>query len=105
MENIKRACALGGVSVVAPVDTRTTQSAPFMQMTYSQDSRNEPRESDHVKFTGLKFQGKVKYIDKMLNKLDRMLEQQDKELRKYSKDRHRRSSRDSRDSRDKVINN
>ena len=59
MENIKRACALGGVSVVAPVDTRTTQSAPFMQMTDSQDSRNEPRKSDHVKFAGLKFQGKV----------------------------------------------
>ena len=100
MENIKRPCALGGVLVVAPVDTRTTQSAPFMQMTDSQDSRNEPRKSDHVKFTGLKFQGKVEYIDEMLNKLDRMLEQQYKELRKYSKDRHRRSSRDSRDSRD-----
>ena len=43
MENIKRACALGGVPVVAPVDTRTTQSVPFMQMTDSQDSRDEPR--------------------------------------------------------------
>ena len=100
MENIKRACALGGVSVVATVDTRTTQSVPFMQMADSQDSRNECRKSDHVKFTGLKFQGKVEYIDEMLNKLDRMLEQQDKELRKYSKDRHRRSSRDSRGNRD-----
>ena len=39
MENIKRACALGRVSVVAPVETRTTQSAPFMQMTDSQDSK------------------------------------------------------------------
>ena len=58
MENIKRACALGGVSVVAPVETRTTQSAHFMQMTDSQDSRNEPKKSDHVKFAGLKFQGK-----------------------------------------------
>ena len=100
MENIKRACALGGVSVVIPVDTRTTQSAPFMQMIDSQDSRNEPRKSDHVKFTGLKFQGKVEYIDEMLNKLDKMLEQQDKEMRRDSKDRHRRSSRDSRDRRD-----
>ena len=27
MENIKRACALGGVSVVAPIETRTTQSS------------------------------------------------------------------------------
>ena len=82
MENIKRACALGGVSVVAPVETRTTQSAPFMQMIDSPDSSNEPRKSDHVKFAGLKFQGKVEYIDEILNKLDRMLEQQDKELRK-----------------------
>ena len=31
MENIKRACALGGVSVQAsPVEPRTTQSVPFM---------------------------------------------------------------------------
>ena len=42
MENIKRACALGGVSVIAPVEPRTTQSVPFMQMIDSQDSRNEP---------------------------------------------------------------
>ena len=68
-----------------------------MQMTDSQDSRNEPRKSDHVKFTGLTFQGKVEYIDEMLNKLDEMVEQQIKEMRRDSKDRHRRSSRDSRD--------
>ena len=69
-------------------------------MTDSQDSRNEPRKSDHVKFAGLKFQGKVEYIDEMLNKLDEMLDQQIKEMRRGSKDRHRRSSRDSRDYRD-----
>ena len=73
MENIKKACALGGVSVVGPVETRTTQSAPFMQMTDSLDSRNEPRKSDYIKFAGLKFQGKVDYIDEMLNKLDKCL--------------------------------
>ena len=98
MENIKRTCAEGGVSVVAPVETRTTQSAPFMQITDSQDSRNEPRKSDYVKLAGLKFQGKVDYIDEMLNKLDKMLDQKIKE--RGSKDRHRRSSRDSRDNRD-----
>ena len=65
MENIKRACALGGVPVVAPIDTRTTQAVPFMQMTDSQDSRNEPRKNDHVKITGLKFQGKMEYLDEM----------------------------------------
>ena len=74
MENIKRACALGGVSVVAPVEPRTTHSASFMQMTDSQDSGNESRKSDYVKFAGLKFQGKVEYIYEMLNKLDKMLE-------------------------------
>ena len=101
MENIKRACAVaGGVSVqAAPVEPRTTQSVPFMQMIDSQDSRNEPRKSDHVKITGLKFQGKMEYLDEILNKLDKMLAQQNKELRRYSKDRHRRSSRDNRDSR------
>ena len=62
MENIERACALGGVSVVAPVETRTTQSAPFTQMTDSPDARNEPRKGDDVKFAGLKYQGKVEYI-------------------------------------------
>ena len=101
MENIKRACALGGVSVVAPVETRTTQPAPFMQMIDSPDSSNEPRKSDHVKFAGLKFQGKVEYIDEMLNKLDKMLDQQIKEMRRDSRDsRDRRDSRDSRDNRD-----
>ena len=98
MENIKRACALGGVSPVSPVETRITQSAPFMQMTDSPDSRNEPRKSDYIKFAGLKFQGKVDYIDEMLSKLDKMLDQQIKE--RGSKDRHSRDSRDSRDNRD-----
>ena len=53
MENIKRACALGGVSVVAPVEIRNTQSAPFMQMTDSQVSRNESRKSNYVEFAGV----------------------------------------------------
>ena len=102
VENIKRACALGGVSVVAPVELRTTQSAPFMQMTDGQDSRNEPRKSDHVKITGLKFQGKMEYFDEMLNKLDEILNQQIKEMRRNSRNsRDRRDSRDSRDSRDR----
>ena len=101
MENIKRACALGGVSVqAAPVEPTTTQSPPLMQMIESQDSRNEPRKSDHFKITGLKFQGKMEYLDEILNKLDEMFEQQNKEMRRDSKDRYRRSSRDSRDSRD-----
>ena len=82
MENIKRACALGGVSVVAPVETRTTQSAPFMQMTDSQVSRNESRKSDYVEFVGVKYQGKVDHLDEILNKLGKMLDQQIKEREK-----------------------
>ena len=69
-----------------------------MQMTDSPDFRNEPRKSDYVKFAGLKYQGKVEYIDEMLNKLEKMLNQQIKE--KGSKDRDSRDSRDSRDRRD-----
>ena len=70
-------------------------------MTDSQDSRNEPRKSDYVKFSGLKFLGKVEYIYEMLNKLDKMLDQQIKEMRRDSRNsRDRRDSRDSRDRRD-----
>ena len=54
-----------------------------MQLTDSQDSRNEPMKSNYVKCAGLKFQGKVEYIDEMLNKFDKMLDQQIKE--KYIK--------------------
>ena len=58
MENIKRACALGGVSVqAAPVETRNTQSVPFMQMTERPDFRNVPRNDDHIELTALKFKG------------------------------------------------
>ena len=54
MENIKRACALGGVSVQAsPVETTTTQSVPFMQMVERPDSRNVPRKDDHIEPTAL----------------------------------------------------
>ena len=74
MENIKRACVLGGVPVVVPVDTRTTQSVPFMQMTDSQDSRNVPRNSDDVKISGFQFQGKIDYLDDCVTKIVEMFE-------------------------------
>ena len=104
MENIKRACALGGVPVVAPVDTRTTQSVPFMQMTDSQDSRNVPRNSDEVKISGFQFKGKIDYLDDCVTKIVEMLEKNNKRLIeeiKGSRDKNdSRSSRDNRDSRD-----
>ena len=104
MENIKRACALGGVPVVAPVDTRTTQSVPFMQMTDSQGSRNVPRNSDDVKISGFQFQGKIDYLDDCVTKIVEMFEKNNKrlieEIKGSSDKNDSRSSRDNRDSRD-----
>ena len=101
MENIKRACALGGVPVVAPVDTRTTQSVPFMQMTGSQDSRNVPRNSDEVKISGFQFQGKIDYLDDCVTKIVEMFEKNNKRLiDEIRGSRDNRDSRDSRSSRD-----
>ena len=104
MENIKRACALSGVPVVTPVDTRTTQSVPFMQMTDSQDSRNVSRNSDDVKISGFQFKGKIDYLDDCVTKIVEMFEKNNKRLIeeiKGSRDKNdSRSSRDNRDSRD-----
>ena len=93
MENIKRACVLGGVPVVAPVDTRTTQSVPFVQMTDSQDSRNVPRNSNDVKISGFQFQGKIDYLDDCVTKIVEMFEKNNKRLIEEIKGS--RSSRDS----------
>ena len=101
MENIKRACALDGVPVVAPVDTSTTQSVPFMQMTDSQDYRNVPRNSDDVKISGFQFQGKIDYLDDSVTKTVEMFEKNNKRLiDEIRGSRDNRDSRDSRSSRD-----
>ena len=102
MENIKRACALGGVPLVAPVDTRTTQSVPFMQMTDSQYCRNVPRNSDDVKISGFQFQGKIDYLADCVTKIVEMFEKNNKklidEIRGSRDNRDSRYSRSSRDS-------
>ena len=101
MENIKRACALGRVPVVAQVDTSTTQSVPFMQMTDSQDYRNVPRNSDDVKISGFQFQGKIDYLDDCVTKIAEMFEKNNKRLiDEIRGSRDNRDSRDSRNSRD-----
>ena len=65
METIKRSCALGGVSVqAAPVELRTTQSVPFMQMTERTDSKIVARKDDHIEVTALKFNGMIDSIEK-----------------------------------------
>ena len=99
MENIKRACTLGGVPVVAPVDTRTTQPVPFTQMIDSQDSRNVHRYSDDVKISGFQFKGKIDYLDDCVTKIVEMFEKNNKRLIEEIKgSRDRRESRNSRDS-------
>ena len=115
MEAIKRACALGGVSVqAAPVEPRTTQSVLFMQMTERTDSKIVARKDDHIKVTALKFNGMMdsleKFIDRLSKsvarsvkiqgrKLDRDRDSKDR-VRRFSTDsRHNRDSRNSRDSR------
>ena len=70
MENIKRACALGGVSVQAtPVEPRTTQSVPFMQMAERTDSKIVARKDDHIEVTALKFNGMLDSIEKEKDRL------------------------------------
>ena len=107
MGNIKRACALGGVSVqAAPVEPRTTQSVPFMQMAERTDSKIVARKDDHIEVTALKFNGMLDSIEKFIDKLTKSVaitaEIQGRKLDRDrdSKDRHRRSSRDSRENRD-----
>ena len=102
MENIKRACVLGGVSVqAAPVEPRTTQSVPFMQMAERTDSKIVARKDDHIEVTALKFNGMLgsieKFIDRLSKSIARTVEIQGRKLDRDSKDRHRRSSTDSRD--------
>ena len=107
MENIKKACTLGGVSVqAAPVESRTMQSVPFIQMAERTNSKIEARKDDHIEVTALKFNRIIdsleKFIDKLTKSVARTAEIQGRKLDRDrdSKDRHRRSSRDSRDSRD-----
>ena len=98
MENIKRACTLDRVRVqAAPVETTTTQSVPFMQMTERPDSRNIPRNDEHIELTALKFKGVIdslnKFMERLTKSIERSVEKQNRRL-----DRDRRSSTDSRDS-------
>ena len=107
MENIKRACALGGVSVqAAPVETRTTQSVPFMQMTERTNSKIVARNDYPIEVTALKFKGVIdsleKFIDRLTKSVARSVEIQGRKLDRdrISKDRDRKSITDSRDNRD-----
>ena len=107
MEATKRVCALGGVSVqAAPVETTTTQSVPFMQMTERTDSKIVARNDDHIEVTALKFNGMIdsleKFIDRLSKSVARSVEIQGRKLDRDrdSKDKDRRSRTDSRNNRD-----
>ena len=107
MEVIKRACALGGVSVqAAPVEPRTTQSVPFMQMMERTDSKIVARKDDHIKVTALKFNGMMDSLEKFIDRLSKSFARSVKikgrklDRDRDSKDRDRRSNTESRDNRD-----
>ena len=107
-KTLKRACALYGVSVQASVETRTTQSVPFMQMAERTDSKIAARNDDHIEVTALKFKGVIdsleKFIDRLSKSVARSVEIQGRKLDRYrgSEDKDRRSSTDSRDNRDSL---
>ena len=72
MENIKRACALGGVSVQAvPVEPRATQLVPFMQMAERTDSKIVARKDDHIEVTVLTFNGMLDSLEKFMDRLSK----------------------------------
>ena len=111
MEAIRRACALGGVSVqAAPVEPRTTQSVPFMQMTERADSKIVARKDDHIKVTALKFNGMMDFLEKFIDRLSKSVARSVKiqgrklDRDRDSKDRDRRSNIESRDNRNSRNN-
>ena len=70
-----------------------------MQMTERSDSRNVPRNDDHIELTAHKFKGVMDSLDKFIDRLTKSVERSvEKQSRKL--DRDRRSSEDSRNSRD-----
>ena len=70
MENIKRACALGGVSVQAtpaPVKTNTTPTVPFMTM-------NDRQDRQPLKTVSFKEEGTQDKVNDDLEKLSQILD-------------------------------
>ena len=99
MENIKRACALDGVSVQAtPVETRITCTVPFMQMADRQDSKAVPNSKDILEKTALEIKGVMDSLDKSIDRLARTVEKQSRRLSRDSRENNRRSYRSDSDS-------
>ena len=90
MENIKRAYALGGDSVQAtpaPVETRTTPTVPFMQMTDRQDPRTVPKSKDIFKITALE----IKVDQRLTRAVEKSVAKQSRRISRDSRDNTRRS--------------
>ena len=99
MENIKRACALGGVSVQGPpaqVETNVTPTVPFMIM----NDRHERQPSKTVSFKEESSQDKVNEsilkLTQMMERQFQLAEKQDSDNRSRSRRRERRNNRDRR---------
>ena len=96
MDNIKRACVLGGVSAhdtPAPTETGTTPVVPFMQM-------NDRQTMKTVSFKEDTAQDKMNdSLDKLSQIIDKQLQLVDKQSTDNSRNRGRRRER--RDSRDR----
>ena len=99
MENIKRACALGGVSVQgtpAQVETNVTPPVPFMIM-------NDRQERHPLKTVSFKEESSQDKVNESILKLTQMMERQfqlaekqDSDSRSRSRRKDRRNSRDRR---------
>ena len=99
MENIKRACALGGVSVQGPpakVETNNTPTVPFMFM----NDRQERQPLKTVIFKEESSQDKVNEsilkLTQMMERQFQLAEKQDSDSRSMSRRRERRDSRNRR---------
>ena len=98
MENIKRACALGGVSVQAtpaPAEIKTTPAVPFMQLNERQSFKTVSFKDDIVK--DVKDSLEMNDMKPILERLTQVMEKQYRDS-KRGRRRERRDSRDRRSS-------
>ena len=103
METIKRACALGGVSVQAtpaPAETKTTPAVPFMQLNERQNLKTVSFKDDIVKEVkdSIEMNDMKPILEKLTQVMERTQQVAEKQYR-VSRRGRRRERRDSRDRR------
>ena len=102
MENIKRARALGGVSVQAipaPTETKTTPVVPFMQLNERQNLKTVSFKDDIVK--EVKDSIEINDMKPILEKFAQVMEKTQQVAEKQYRDNKRGRRRERRDSRDR----